>query len=314
MTPARPLRRRGAGPFKALPGHRGPMRPPEDVTSALRAVWEVRRAEERRAYCLGAWHNIVFGAMGAVIFGAYGLAGWLGATGPLLHWLWLPPMLAAYAALAFATKRALSLPRPTLPWAEVAVGTALFVGLMALLALALANGVLTSIPAGMSMVIGSFYVILGVVLLREAVPALFGAAVALGAVALVLLGGGFVEATLYGIVVTGGGMVAMGAWMLRRPERGAPPAGEPPGDRPPELQQVREALAGIRGHEAAIAARDRAAKTFLAAAVMALAGVVGLIGGGHPAPWALLGVAGLTAAIGLARQRAARAGEARHGA
>lgn len=293
-------------------GHGPPMTRAEDVSGALRAVWEVRRAEEHRAFCLGAWQNIIFGLMGAVIFTSYGLAAASGVTGPLLHWLWLPPLLAAYTALAFTAKSILRLPRPMLPWGEVAIGTALFVGLMGLLALAVVNGVLRDIPAGMSIVIGSFYVILGLVFLRERVPALFGAAVALGAAALVLLDAGMGASTLYGIVVASGGMVAMGAWMLRHPDRGAPPP--PAGGEGPttDLQQVRETLTGLRGHEAAVQARERAAKAFLAAAVFALGGVTGFLSGAHPYPWALLLIAGLIAGMGFARQRAARAEEERH--
>lgn len=296
------------------PGGHGPaMTRAEDVSGALRAVWEVRRAEEANAYCLGAWHNIIFGAMGAVIFAAYALAPMLGAPEVVYAWLWLPPLLAAYTALAFTTKSVLRLPRPALPWGEVAIGTGLFVALMGVLALAVVNGVLTDIAAGMSMVIGAFYVILGLVFLHRRVPALFGLAAAAGAAAIAVLGLPSPASTAYGIVAVCGGMVAMGAWMLRHPEHGAPPTRGDVDPRGSELQEVRETLAGLRGHEAAVQARERAAKTFLAAAVMALAGVAGLLSGAHPYPWALLALAGLTAAVGLVRQRAA-APEAGHGA
>lgn len=292
------------------------MTAPEDVTGALRAVWEVRRAEEQRAFCLGAWNNVIFGVMGMALFAAYGAAEWLAAPPLLFRWLWLPPLLAAYTALSFATKRVLRLPRPALAWREVAIGTGLFVGLMGLLALAVFNGFLRDIAAGMSIVIGVFYVILGLVFVRERAPALFGLAVAAGAVALALLRAPFPASTVYGVVVASGGMVAMGLWMLRHPEQGAPPAAAPPpgaeGGRV-ELEQVREVLAGIRGHEAAVEARERAAKAFLAAAVFALAGVTGFLTGSHPYPWALLAIAGVTAAFGMLRQKAARTGEARHG-
>jgi hypothetical protein len=287
------------------------MPPPEDVTGALRAVWEVRRAEEHKAYCMGAWHNIVWGAMAMVLFAAYGVANAWALPPVVVHWLWLPPLLAAYTAIAYANKGVLALPRPALPWAEVALGTGLFVGLMGVLALALLNGVLRDVAAGMSMVIGVFYVILGLVIVHERGPAVFGMALAAGAVLVVLLGLPWPSSTLYGIFAAGGGMVAMGAAMLLRAR---PPIPSAPGDSPTELEQVRETLAGIRNHEAAVQARETAAKTFLAAAVMALGGVIGAMTGTHSYPLALLALAGATAAFGFVRQRMARIGEGGHGA
>jgi hypothetical protein len=179
---------------------------------------------------------------------------------------------------------------------------------MGLLALALLNGLLRDIPAGMGVVVGTFYLILGVVFLRERVPALFGVTIATGALAIALLRLPFPVSTFYGVLVVGGGMVALGLLMLRHPEWGAPPAPPSGEDRPPELEQVRETLASLRGHEAAVSARDRSAKVFFAAALLALVGVAGFLAGTGPAPWAALGLAGLACALGMGLRGGAHAG------
>lgn len=308
MNRARPLGPRVPRWFKARPALAGPMSRAEDVSGALRAVWEVRRAEERFAYCLGAWNNIVFGAMATAMFTAYAGAVVLDAPQVVFAWLWLPILLAAYTALAFKTRSVLRLPRPTLPWGEVALGTGLFVALMGVLALAVANGVLRDVAAGMSMVIGVFYVVLGLVFIRERAPALFGLAVAAGAVAVALLDLPFPASSLYGVAV-GAGMAAMGAWMLRHPGRGQHGAPAEPGDAgpgaAPELAEVRETLRQLHGHDARVRAREAAAKVLLASAVLALAGVAAMLSGAAAMALPVFVLAGLVAAWGVLRQQGA---------
>lgn len=276
---------------------------PLDVGGSLRAVWEVRQAEEQRQYCLGAWQNIIFGVMAALIFAAYGAASLLGhGSGPWMAVLWMPPVLGAYAALAFKTRTLLRLPRPSLPWREVLIGTALFLLLMALLGLAFARGVVRDIPAGMSLVIGTFYILLGLVMVRHWMPAAFGVALAAGALGLLVANPGLAASTLYGIVAAGGGMVAMGLWMLRHPDFGAPPPAAGPGPEP-ELEQVRETLRGLRGHEAAVRARERAGALFLGALLLAIGGVTSLsFGPSQLAAGAFFGCALIAGVAGVAFQ------------
>lgn len=283
----------------------GAMARPEDVSGALRAVWEVRQGEERLEWCMGGWYNLVFGLMTASIFATYGALWALGLqSSPVARFAWAPPVIAAYTAIAFATKNVLGLSKPTFQWRSIALGTFAFVVLFALLGLAYGTGVVRDYAAGVSIVIGAFYVGMGIAL-REAGPGVFGGAIAAGAAALLLLDLGPWASTLYGIFVTAGGMVATGVWMLRGPGRAPPGQG---GDRgPSELDEVRETLEALRGHEHRVQARERAARYLFAASILALAAVAGLTTGSYPAPLVLLAFAGLCAAFGAWHQRAGRA-------
>jgi hypothetical protein len=252
---------------------------PEDVSGALRAVWEVRQAEERRQQCLGGWYSIVFGAMAAVIFASYGAVfAWGLPQGPWLDFLWMPPVIAAYAVLAFVTQTALGLQRPSLRWRELLPGTALMFVLFTLLGLAFGQGLVTDYAAGSTLVVGLFYVVLGAAWIREPVHASFGALQVLAAAAMLLLHTGLAVSTVWGIAGTGGGMMLLGLHTLRRMPPGALPV--PPGTPDPsELGQVKDTLGRLRTHDTLVAARRRAAAAYAAAALLAVGGVLALVAG-----------------------------------
>jgi hypothetical protein len=278
------------------------MAAPLDLSEQLRAVWDTRRVEQRREACVrGGSYNVVFGAMGTVIFVAYALVQADGLDGPWVPFAWVPPVLASYLVLAFWRQRLLGLARPALDWRSVLPGTALMFALFTVEGAAYNAQLLRDEFLGAGMAVGAFYVLLGLSF-HDAPHTGFGSFVLAAAAALLALGVGFPFSALFGIVVVGGGMVAMGLWMLRS-GRGGGDAARDPG---PELAGVRDTLRRIQRHEDDLAARGRALRLLAAAVALALAGVFAL-GHGEPVSGAGLVATGALVA-GFARWQLAREG------